>query len=103
MIGSAIAVFMVKTKRSRVKVIKMLAEHQALEISKIFDFLNDSKGKYGIRNGCTMARLNNILSKESVFVRAEKDSQWMLDFSVLENDPELADHTVNSFLRNGPK
>lgn len=92
---------MVKTKRSRVKVIKMLADHEILETSKIFGFLNDAKGKYGLRNGATMARVNNILSKETVFIRVEEG--WRLDLSVLKNDPELANFTVNSFLRHGPE
>ena len=97
---------MAKTKRSSVKVIDILVDHDALTTTQIHDLLNNTKTKYGIRNGCTMARLNNILSKNPVFVKVLDKSNhnlWCIDMHLLENDPGLADYTVNSFLRHGPK
>lgn len=97
---------MAKTKRSRVKVIDILVAHDALTPTQIHDLLNDSRGKYGIRNGCTMARLNNILSKNPVFVKILNENShnlWCIDMHILQNDPGLTDFTVNSFLRHGPK
>jgi len=106
---------MAKTRRVRVKIIKMLQEFGELNTAEIFDKLNQQKGKYGSRHGVPQATLNNVLGKEPVFVKVIDHSSelaprtgnisggmysvslWGLNHPLLNAHPELASTTTNSF------
>jgi hypothetical protein len=106
---------MVKTKRLRVKIIKMMKEHGSLNTGEIFDMVNEYNGKYSIKNGSTMNQVGNILSKEPVFeklIDAEDPnapivrggngqsyplSVWGINKDVLDAFPELEKSTTNSY------
>ena len=106
---------MAKTRRVRVKIIKMLQEFGELNTAQIFDKLNEQKGRYGSRHGVPQSTLNNVLGKEPVFVKIIDHSSklapqtgnisgsmysvslWGLNHPLLNAHPELASTTTNSF------
>lgn len=106
---------MVKTKRLRVKIIKMLKDNEYLNTEEIFTYINEFKGKYSIKNGSTMNQIGNILSKEPVFeklidaddlnapiVRRGNGQSypiavWCINKVVLDAFPELEKSTTNSY------
>lgn len=106
---------MAKTKRLRVKIIKMLQRHGELDTASIFDMLNASKGEFSMRHGVSMQTLGNVLSKEPVFVKmadqydddaprcqgangyAYKIALWDLNRGLLELYPELTCESTNSW------
>ncbi len=112
---------MPKTKRLRTKIIKILMEYESLATSEIFNHLNNSCGPFGLRHGCVMGTLNNVLGKEPVFLKMvdsesenapriagaddclRANSLWSLNRSLLAEAPSLVDPTVNSFLRHRVK
>lgn len=106
---------MAKTKRVRVKIIKMLQRFGELDTAAIYDQLNAAKGDFKLRHGCTMQTLGNVLSKERVFVKmADSDDEdaprfmgtnghhyrislWALDKGFLELHPEVVLESTNSY------
>lgn len=106
---------MAKTKRVRVKIIKMLQRFGELDTASIYDQLNATKGEFSLRHGCTMQTLGNVLSKEPVFVKmadttdddaprfqgtngySYKIASWDLDRGLLSLHPELASENTNSW------
>lgn len=106
---------MAKTKRVRVKIIKMLQRFGELDTASIFERLNASKGEFSLRHGVSMQALGNVLSKEPVFTKtanqfdddapryegtsgyAYKIASWDLDEVFLSNHPELICENTNSW------
>ena len=106
---------MAKTKRVRVKIIKMLQRFGELDTAAIFERLNMTKGEFSLRHGVSMQTLGNVLSKERVFVKmsdAEDEdaprfmgtnghhyriASWALDKGFLELHPEVALESTNSY------
>ena len=105
---------MAKTKRVRVKIIKMLQRFGELDTASIYDQLN-TKGEFSLRHGVSMQALGNVLSKERVFVKmadttdedaprfmgtigySYKIASWDLDRGLLALHPELACENTNSW------
>jgi hypothetical protein len=56
---------MAKTKRVRVKIIKMLQQHGELDTASIYNMLNMSKGDFSMRHGVSMLELYPELACES--------------------------------------
>jgi len=106
---------MAKTKRLRVKIIKMLQSHGELDTASIFNLLNGPKSEFSIRHGVSMQTLGNVLSKEPVFVKmsdqcdddapryegtngyAYRIASWDLNRGLLELHPELTCESTNSW------
>ena len=106
---------MAKTKRLRVKIIKMLQQHGELDTASIYNMLNASKGDFSMRHGVSMQTLGNVLAKEPVCVKmsdqydddaprfqgangyAYKVASWDLNRGLLELYPELACESTNSW------
>lgn len=106
---------MARTKRVRVKIIKMMEKFGELTTAEIFNHLNDYDGEFKIHHGITMQVLGNVLSKEPIFLKmvgvddpnaprfegtngyAYKISSWALNKSLLNAHPELADESTNSY------
>lgn len=107
---------MAKTKRVRVKIIRMLQKFGEMNTAEIYSRLNETKGEFSMRHGVSMQTLGNVLSKERVFVKmidahddhaprcmslgqnhAYKIASWDLDKGFLELHPEVASETTNSY------
>ena len=106
---------MARTKRVRVKIIKMLEEQGDLTTSDIYGQLNDRGSKYAMRHGCTKNSLNNVLGKEAIFIKIidhhhsdapqvvsvrgdrYRISMWGLNHPLLLLHPELKSQYANSW------
>lgn len=106
---------MARTKRVRVKIIRMMEKFGEMDTAEIYDRLNDYDSEFKIHHGITMQVLGNVLSKEPIFLKmigvedqnaprfegtngyAYKISLWALNKSLLNAHPELADESTNSY------
>lgn len=106
---------MPRTKRARVKIIKMMKDLGSLSTADIYGHLNDSTSQYSLRHGVTQSSLNNVLGKEQVFLKLidhtsenapyvlglqgdrYRVSMWGLDYNLLTQYPELENQGTNSW------